>query len=186
MAQPDVYLLTAHEPYTDPRHPVPINSLIVHALTLLHPDVPQPDGGMMYRCLTEFPHRRPGEIVPVSTLTYELAGGDLWPQIGDWEAVTDALVAVSRASRCDAMTLGLPQIPFFLLSMGPYTNNVLHRPDGTTEHRGPEHRQHELDTLAEHLRQFRASGPLWPGDNLVTPPNRPAVLPYQPYRYSHA
>ncbi|MFC4950105.1 hypothetical protein [Pseudonocardia sp. GCM10023141] len=32
--------------------------------------------------------------------------GDLWPRIVDWEAVTDALVAISRAGRCDAMTLG--------------------------------------------------------------------------------
>lgn len=55
----DVYLLMLHEPYASSEHPVPINATIVHALTLLHPAVPQPDGGRMYRCLTEFPSRTP-------------------------------------------------------------------------------------------------------------------------------
>ena len=36
MTQPDVYLLAAHEPYTDPRHPVPINATIVHAACCIH------------------------------------------------------------------------------------------------------------------------------------------------------
>jgi hypothetical protein len=48
----DVHLLALHEPYESPEHPVPINATIVHALTLLHPHLPQPDGGRMYRCLT--------------------------------------------------------------------------------------------------------------------------------------
>jgi hypothetical protein len=52
-------LTCTHEPYESPDHPVPINATIVHALTLLHPAVPQPDGGRMYRCLTEFPGRAP-------------------------------------------------------------------------------------------------------------------------------
>ena len=61
MTHPDVCLVAGHEPYTDPRCPVPINATIVHAATLLHPQVPQPDGGMIYRCLTEFPDRL-GEV----------------------------------------------------------------------------------------------------------------------------
>lgn len=180
MTRPDVYLLTAHEPYTAPEHPVPINTLIVHALTLLHPEVPQPDGGMMYRCLTEFPGRRPDEIVPVSTLSFELDGGRLWPQVADWMAVTDALVKLARAGCCDAMPIGLPQIPAVLIANGPLTENTLYMPDGTTERRGPQHRQNELDELAVHLRRFLAEGPFWPGDNLVAPPSRTAVVPYQP------
>ncbi len=47
MAVQDVYLRALHEPYQDQQHPVPINATIVHALTLLHPAVPQPDGGRM-------------------------------------------------------------------------------------------------------------------------------------------
>lgn len=182
MPTPDVYLLTLFEPYTEPRHPVPINALIVHALTLLHPAVPQPDGGMIYRCLTEYPGRRPDEIIPVSTLTFELDGGRLWPEIGDWAAVTDALVAVARRGGCDAMKLGLPEIPAYLLANGPLTTNFLHHHDGTTERRGPEHRLHELDTLATHLHRFLAERPFWPGNNLVPTPSSSAALPHQPYR----
>jgi hypothetical protein len=37
----DVYLLTMHEPYDEPGAPAPVNGVIVHALTLLHPDLPQ-------------------------------------------------------------------------------------------------------------------------------------------------
>jgi len=69
----EVCLLTVHEPYESHDHPVPINATIVHAKTLLHPQVLQPDGGRMYRCLTEFPGRSTGCIVPVSTLTAELS-----------------------------------------------------------------------------------------------------------------
>jgi hypothetical protein len=65
MSVEDVYLLMLHEPYASSEHPVPINATIVHALTLLHPAVPQPDGSRMYRCLTEFPSRArlPGPAV---------------------------------------------------------------------------------------------------------------------------
>jgi hypothetical protein len=83
----DVYLLMLHTPYQSREHEVPIDATIVHARTLLHPAVPQPDGGRMYRCLTEFPARTPGCLVPLSTLTFELDGGELWPQVADWERV---------------------------------------------------------------------------------------------------
>lgn len=61
----------------------------------------------MYRCLTEFPDRSPGCVVPVSTLTYELNGGRLWGAVGGWERVTDVVVALARADRWDAMPLGI-------------------------------------------------------------------------------
>ena len=184
MTQPDVYLLAAHEPYTGPRHPVPINATIVHAATLRHPHVPQPDGGLIYRCLTEFPDRRPHQIVPISTLTYELDGGRLWPQIADWAAVVDALVPLARGRACDAIALGLPQVQAFLLAQGPNTDSTLHYTDGTTAQRGPADRQRVLDDLTGHLHRVLAEGLFWPGDHLVPPPRHPAVLPYQPYRYA--
>ena len=55
----DVYLLAMHDPYDEPGAPVPVNGVIVHARTLLHRDLPQPDAGRIYRCLTEFPGRTP-------------------------------------------------------------------------------------------------------------------------------
>jgi hypothetical protein len=173
--------LAIHEPYESPEHPVPINATIVHALTLLHPRVPQPDGGLMYRCLTEFPGRIPGCLVPLSTLTFELDGGRLWPQIGDWEAVVNAVVRVSRHGQCDAMPLGLPAVASVLLANGPTSKTHLIRPNGKGSEAGPEQRQKELDDLSRHVRAFVARGPFWPGDNLVDPPTRPKVMPYQPF-----
>ena len=38
----DVYFLTVHEPYRMPGAPAPVNGVIVHALTFLHPGLPQP------------------------------------------------------------------------------------------------------------------------------------------------
>ncbi len=182
MACPDVYLLALHEPYEEPRHPVPINATIVHALTLLHPRVPQPDGGMTYRCLTEFPVRKPGCVVPLSTLTFELDGGLLWQYIGDWEAVADAVANVAQQGECDAMPLGLPQVATILLANGPNTTTVLHMPDGTTKEVGPAERHAELEMLTAHLRAVAEEAVFWPGDNLVAPPAEPQRLPYQPCR----
>lgn len=176
----DVYFLALHEPYPSTQHPVPINATIVHARTLLHPAIPQPDGGLIYRCLTEFPGRTPGCVVPLSTLTFELAGGRLWAEIGDWERVVDALVHIAGSGGCDAMPLGLPEVPARLLAQGPNTELVLHHPGGQTSLKGPADRQRELHTLAGHVRRFAAQGPFWPGDQLLTPPRQPAVLPYRP------
>ncbi|WP_236808239.1 hypothetical protein [Amycolatopsis albispora] len=177
----DVYLLTLPEPYQSPRHPVPINATIVHALTLLHPMVPQPDGGRMFRCLTEFPGRTPGCLVPLSTLTYELDGGMLWHRIGDWERVVEAVVHVARNRECDAMPMGLPQLTAVLIGGGPSTVHELHHPDGSRSQAGSADRQQHLDELTGHIRRLVAEGPFWPGDNLVAPPREPWTMTYKPY-----
>lgn len=178
----DVYFLAVHEPYRAAEHPQPINATIVHARTLLHRAVPQPDGGLMYRCLTEFPGRTPGCLVPLSTLTYELNGGAGWDQIGDWEAVVNALVQLSRQRRCDAMPLSLPLIAAALLAQGPTTKLTVHSPNGRPGQVGPAERQHHLDQLTDAVRGYAAQGPFWPGDTLVPPPRRPATLPYRPWK----
>jgi hypothetical protein len=177
----DVYLLALHEPYRSPEHPVEINATIVHASTLLHPTVPQPDGGRMYRCLTEFPDRTPGCLVPLSTLTFELAGGQLWPQVADWEQVVDAVVDLARQRRCDAMPLGLPQVTALLVGSGPTTVHTLHHPDGSRSQVGPAEREYELADLTGHVHRVAAEAPFWLGDNLVAPPREPRTMPYQPY-----
>jgi hypothetical protein len=178
----DVYLLALHEPYQSPQHPVPINATIVHALTLLHPAIPQPDGGRTYRCLIEFPGRTPGCVVPLSTVTFELDGGRLWPQVADWERVVDAVVHIARRQGCDAMPMGLPQLTAVLVGGGPNTVHELHHPDGSRSQAGPVDRQRHLEELAGHVHRFAAEGPFWPGDNLVPPPREPRKMPYQPYR----
>ncbi|MFI9772597.1 hypothetical protein ACIHJG_38015 [Streptomyces sp. NPDC052415] len=92
----NVLLLFAHEPY----HPGPgtreVNTTVISAASLLYAQVHQPDGVGIHDLLTR--GRRPGEIVPLSTLTHELDGGALWPQVGDWEAVTSDLVTSCAAA----------------------------------------------------------------------------------------
>lgn len=176
----DVYFLALHQPYPAPMHPVPINATVVHARTLLHPAVPQPTGGLMYRCLVEFPVRHPSCVVPLSTLTFELDGGAGWSQIGDWEAVVDAIVAISRKGLCDAMPLGLPPVAGNLLAHGPQTQLTISSAGAPPRLVGPAERQRELNQLADHVRGFAAQGSFWPGDGLVDPPQQPAVLPYRP------
>jgi hypothetical protein len=177
----EVYLLAIHEPYESRDHPVPINATIVHAKTLLHPQVPQPDGGRMYRCLTEFPGRSAGRIVPVSTLTAELDGGLLWPLVADWERVVQAVVRLSRSRSCDAMPLGLPDDMAGSLSSGPDTAVTVYYPD-RREILGPEERQAFLRQLEHSLRGVVSQGPFWPGDDLLEPPTEPNVMPYKLYR----
>jgi hypothetical protein len=170
----DVYFLTMHDPYDEPGAPAPVNGVIVHALTLLHPDLPQPDAGRIYRCLTEFPDRTPGCLVPLSTLNYELDDGRLWPQIAaDWKAVIRALIALTRTpGRCESMPLAFPAIEAALLATGPFAPV----PPGL----GIPERDELLAMLAEDL-PGRGQPELWPGDNLVAPPKDPVILPYLPH-----
>lgn len=173
----DVYLLALHEPYRETRHPQPINATIVHADTLRHSDLPQPDGVMMYRCLVEAPGREAGTIVPLATLTYELDGGHLWPQIGDWEAVVDGMVALARRGACDSMPIGLPDADAFALGMGPTTELRIVGADPLPSG----YRDRILRQLRQALDGFVTEGPFWPGGDLVMPPRTPDRMPYKPY-----
>ncbi|MFE0420570.1 hypothetical protein [Streptomyces tendae] len=123
-----VYLLFAHEAY----YPTPgqeINTSLVAAATLLHPRVRQPDGTRIRECLTR--GRRPGEIVPLATLTHELDRGTLWPQVGDWQGVTADLLQLIHDHACDALGLGLPPIARALVCSGPTSEVRVYDP--TTE-----------------------------------------------------
>ena len=82
----DTYLLFAHEAYYPDSGTQEINTTVVAAASLLHPQVRQLDGARIYDRLTR--KRQPGEIIPLSTLTHELDGGTGWPRVGDWETVT--------------------------------------------------------------------------------------------------
>ncbi|SDI48629.1 hypothetical protein SAMN05421505_15815 [Sinosporangium album] len=182
MVVSDVYFLALHEPYRSAQHPVPINAVIVHARTLLHPALPQPDGSLMYRCLTEFPDRCPGCVVPLSTLTFELDGGRNWSEIGDWEQVVEHTVRLARTGRCDAMPLGLPDVTAALLANGPTTAVRF----GGRAPVDPAERQRHLDDLAALVKQAARQGAFWPGDDLVPVPALPEALPYQPHRAGRA
>jgi len=135
----------------------------------------------MYRCLTEFPGRTPGCVVPLSTLTFELEGGRLWPEIAAWEVVVDALVRLGRERACDALCLGLSDYALTLLSVGPNTNLTFHdvstgRPRLAEKHE----RRVEIDKLVGYVRDYVTQGPFHPGENLVRPPRLPYEMPYRP------
>lgn len=179
MTVEDVYLLAVHAPYESTEHPVEINATIVHAKTLLHAHVLQPDGGMMYRCLTEFPGRTPGCLVPLSTLTFELNGGQLWPDIADWAEVEEGVVRLARRGECDAVALGLSSTASVLLANGPLTVVTTYSPAGQLVH-GLAERQEQLERLQTHVRDLGARGPFWPGDRLVASPTFPRTMPYRP------
>jgi hypothetical protein len=186
----DVYFLTVRA--VPPRRSLTDFALaaavIVHARTFLHPALPQPGAGRLYRCLTEFPGRVPGCLVPLSDLDYELCGGRLWPLVGDRDRILAALAALTAApGRCDS--LALPLVPWDddLLNGGPYSHKrLLEARDGnhtdlTVTAEGTRERMELLDGLARSLRHATAGRAWWPGEGLVRPPRDPAVMPYQPY-----
>ena len=177
----DVYFLTVHEPYEMPGAPAPVNGVIVHALTFLHPGLPQPDASRIYRCLTEFPDRTPGCLVPLSTLNYELDDGRLWPQVADWRTVVRALIALTRTPGCcESMPLALAPVDAALLATGPYAP-VPSADVGCMSAFGIPDRSELLKLLAGRLPEAAGAPPLWPGDNLVSPPEDPATMPYLPH-----
>ncbi|MEU3795997.1 hypothetical protein AB0F07_40545 [Streptomyces fructofermentans] len=160
-----VYLLFAHEAYY-PADSTEINTSLVAAASLLHPHVRQPDGARIHDRLTR--GRRPGEIVPLSTLTHELDGGAHWPEVGDWEAVTQDLLQLIHGRRCDALSLCLPDIARALVCSGPHSEVRVQDPaDGRHHVYGPVDRIRVLIGVGWHLAWAEAGSPLWPGDGLL-------------------
>jgi hypothetical protein len=184
----DVYFLTVREPPPGRRWADLPAAVIVHARTFLHARLPQPGAGRVYRCLTEFPGRVPGCLVPLSDLDYELSGGQLWPQVGDRARILAALAELTATpGRCDFLTLPLVPWDDDLLRGGPYSHKRLleARDENWTDlivtAEGTRERRELLADLARSLRAATAGLPWWPGDGLIRPPDGPAVMPYQPY-----
>ncbi|OIJ99037.1 hypothetical protein BIV25_10710 [Streptomyces sp. MUSC 14] len=169
---PDVYLLLAHEAYF-PGGAQEINTTVVAAASLLHPQVRQPDGVRIHDLLTR--GRRPGEIIPLATLTHELGGGADWPEVGDWEYVTTDLVQLVRAGRCDALSLGLPEIARALVCNGPHSHVRAY--DAAADDfivYGSAERAAVLAEVGAFLASLVTEQDLWPGDGLLAPLARPS------------
>ncbi|MEU8868015.1 hypothetical protein [Streptomyces umbrinus] len=165
----EVYLLFAHEAYY-PAAAQEINTSVVAAASLLHPRVRQPDGARIYDRLTR--GRRPGEIVPLATLTHELDGGTRWPEVGDWEAVTSDLLQLIRDRECDALSLDLPDIARALVCSGPHSEIRVYDPTaGRHQAYGPAERIEVLVEVGRQLARVEAGCALWPGDGLLAPAN---------------
>ncbi|WP_314223655.1 hypothetical protein [Streptomyces zaehneri] len=164
----NVYLLFAHAPYYPGPGTEEINTTVVAAGSLLHPQVCQPDGMRIHDLLTQ--GRQPGEIVPLSTLTYDLGGGADWPAVGDWERVTTDLVQLVHSGYCDALSLGLPEIARALVCTTP--DSHLRAFDAAAEEfidYGSEARAAALAEVGAFLASLVAEQDLWPGDGLLTP-----------------
>jgi hypothetical protein len=169
----NVYFLAVHAPCEQPGARAPVNGLIVHAAALLHPDLPQPDAALMYRCLTEFPGRTPGCLVPLSTLSCELGGGRGWRTVADWPRVLHALAALARAGVLGCLPLNLTPAQSALLAADPHAKP-------TADH-GSQDRGKLLNSLTARLAQAPGGPPQRPRCALLQPPEHPAVLPYQPH-----
>ncbi|MET9122190.1 hypothetical protein [Streptomyces sp. NPDC004528] len=162
-----MYLLFAHEAY----FPAPgreINCSLVSAASLLHPAVRQTDGIQIHDVLTR--GRRPGEIVPLATLTHELSGGSDWPKVGDWETVTVDLVQLIRTQACDGLSLCLPDVARALVCTGPhgYVRHYEAGAEGFTAF-GPLERAAVLHQVGTRLAEATGLCPLWPGEGLLNP-----------------
>ncbi|MGW7369437.1 hypothetical protein ACWGI8_39975 [Streptomyces sp. NPDC054841] len=165
---PDVYLLFAHEPYYPGPGTQEINTTVVAADTLLHPQVHQPDGTRIHDLLTQ--GRQPGAIIPLASLTHELNGGADWSTVGDWERVTTDLVQLVQTKMCDALSLGLPEIARALICTGP--DNQVRAFDaaaGNLIAYGPDDRAQVLAKIGMLLTGIATEQPLWPGDGLLPP-----------------
>ncbi|MEU9545581.1 hypothetical protein [Streptomyces mirabilis] len=164
----DVYLLFAHEPYYPGPGAQEINTTLVAAASLLHPRVRQPDGAQIHDRLTQ--GRKPGEIVPLATLTHELGGGADWPTVGDWESVTTDLLQLVCDGECDALSLGLPEIPRALICTGPHSHVRTY--DAAADEfiaYGPAERAAVLAQVDTFLACLVAEQEFWPGEGLLPP-----------------
>ncbi|MGI5397065.1 hypothetical protein [Streptomyces sp. CA-251251] len=161
-----VYLLFAHEPYYPGPGAREINTSVVAADSLLHPHVRQPDGVRIHDLLTT--GRRPGEIIPLATLTHELNGGADWPKVADWEGVTLDLLELAHTGRCDALRLGLPELARALLCTGPHgLVGVLDATADDVVTYGSAERAAVLDEVGVLLATVSAEQPFWPGGSLL-------------------
>ncbi|MEU5323434.1 hypothetical protein AB0G67_42785 [Streptomyces sp. NPDC021056] len=167
----DTYLLFAHEAYYPDSGNQEINTTVVAADSLLHPQVRQPDGARIHDRLTR--GRQPGEIIPLSTLTHELDGGTGWPSVGDWETVTTDLVQLVRTGECDALSLGLPEIGRALVCVGPTSHVRAFDAVGQFITYGPQERAAVLAEVDMFLTALVAQREFWPGDGLLPPLYRP-------------
>jgi hypothetical protein len=164
----DVYFLFAHEAYYPGPGTQEINTTVVTADSLLHPQVRQPDGARIHDLLTQ--GRQPGAIIPLATLTHELNGGADWPTVGDWERVTTDLVRLVRSGDCDALSLGLPEMARALVCTGPHGRVRAY--DAVADESiayGPVERAAVLAGVDRFLTELVAEQALWPGDGLLPP-----------------
>jgi hypothetical protein len=103
---PDCYLGLRLDPAAGAE---PAGVLVVAPAALLHPDVPQPDGTLLYELVTGHPDRTPHELVFVPDLTVELRAWptDTWASLDvDAQAATSAVIAAWRGGHVKGLRFG--------------------------------------------------------------------------------
>jgi len=75
--------------------------------------------------------------------------------------------------RCESMPLVLDSVEAALLSAGPFAP--------VPQDLGIPERSQLIDMLTSELPEATGEPPLWPGDDLIEPPEHPAIMPYQPH-----
>jgi hypothetical protein len=158
--------------------------IIVQAESLLYRDLPQPAAGLMYRLVTEAPGRREGEVVPLSTLDYELDGGRLWPNVcnyNDIDMLRRLMPELSGRGFFDYISVNLSDHAQFTLKLAPNATRRINYTDGTSEDVTPLDRRKALEFLERHVARVFADNPEWyPGKPLISPPVEPPSMPYKP------
>jgi hypothetical protein len=79
------------------------------------------------------------------------------------------------------MPLGLTQRMVVALANGPATVMDVYAPGHGKSVLTPRDREQYLETLSGHLRNFVATGPFWPGNDLVEAPADPKTIPFKPH-----
>jgi len=104
---PDCYLCLRLDP--DDADDQAAGVLVVAPASLLHPDVPQPDGTVLYELLTGHPDRTPHELVFLPDLTVELRAWPYgtWATLGvDPQTASGAVIAAWRGGNVKGLRLG--------------------------------------------------------------------------------
>jgi hypothetical protein len=104
---PDCYLGLLLAP-TD-RHTQAAGVLVVAPAALLHPQVPQPDGPVLYELVTGHPDRAAHELVFLADLAVELRvwPSGTWATLGlDLQAAAGAIIAAWRGGHVKGLRLG--------------------------------------------------------------------------------
>jgi hypothetical protein len=110
--------------------------------------------------------------VPLATLTHELGGDANWPEVGDFERVTQDLLLLVQQQRCDALSLGLPTLERALVCIGPDADQEVRIFDSTKGDfvtYGQDDRTAVLAEVRRILTSIKPERPLWPGDHLLPP-----------------
>lgn len=101
-------------------------------------------------------------------------------------AEVNALIALTRTpGRCESMPLAIPEADAELLAAAPGQPVHLITPAGVTVLGDPD-RKELLAALASSLPEITGDPPLWPGNDLIQPPEEPAVMPRRPAVHSPA